>query len=102
MEFAWIALATGTFAMLIVTYLTWFIYRQDAGNPQIRETARYIRIGAKTFLKRQYKTILFLIMLLSFPIAAIFGLETVFSFISGALLSSCCVHRNERGRQGKR
>ena len=87
MEFAWIALATGAFAMFIVTYLTWYIYQQDPGTPQIRETARYIRIGAKTFLKRQYKTILFLVMLLSFPIAAIFGLETVFSFISGALLS---------------
>ncbi|HJW97770.1 MAG TPA: sodium/proton-translocating pyrophosphatase, partial [Candidatus Bathyarchaeia archaeon] len=87
MEFAWIALATGAFAMFIVTYLTWYIYRQDLGTPQMRETARYIRIGAKTFLKRQYKTILFLVTLLSFPIAAIFGLETVFSFISGALLS---------------
>ena len=87
MEFAWIALATGAFAMVIVTYLTWYIYQQDLGTPQMRETARYIRIGAKTFLKRQYKTILFLVTLLSFPIAAIFGLETVFSFISGALLS---------------
>jgi len=87
MEFAWIALATGAFAMFIVTYLTWSIYQQDLGTPQMRETARYIRIGAKTFLKRQYKTILFLVMLMSFPIAAVFGLETVLSFISGALLS---------------
>src|SRR4030043_460502 len=87
MEFAWIALATGAFAMFIVTYLTWYIYQQDLGTPQMRETARYIRIGAKNFLKRQYRTILFLFMLMSFPIAAIFGLETVLSFISGALLS---------------
>lgn len=87
MDLAWIALATGAFAMFIVTYLTWSIYQQDPGTPQMRETARYIRIGAKTFLKRQYKTILLLVTLLSFPIAAIFGLETVFSFISGALLS---------------
>jgi K(+)-stimulated pyrophosphate-energized sodium pump len=85
-EFAWIALATGAFAMLIVTYLTWYIYQQDPGTPQIRETARYIRIGAKTFLKRQYKTILLLVTMLSFPIAVIFGLETVISFISWALL----------------
>jgi K(+)-stimulated pyrophosphate-energized sodium pump len=87
MDLAWIALATGAFAMFIVTYLTWSIYQQDPGTPQMRETARYIRIGAKTFLRRQYKTILLLVTLLSFPIAAIFGLETVFSFISGALLS---------------
>jgi K(+)-stimulated pyrophosphate-energized sodium pump len=87
MDLAWIALATGAFAMLIVAYLTWSIYREDPGTPQMREVARYIRNGAKTFLKRQYKTILFLVLLLSFPIGAIFGLETVFSFICGALLS---------------
>jgi len=87
MDLSWIALATGAFAMLIVAYLTWSIYREDPGTPQMRNVARYIRNGAKTFLKRQYKTILFLVFLLSFPIAAIFGLETVFSFICGALLS---------------
>jgi K(+)-stimulated pyrophosphate-energized sodium pump len=87
MDLAWIALATGAFAMLIVAYLTWSIYREDPGTPQMREVARYIRNGAKTFLKRQYKTILIFVFLLSFPIAAIFGLETVFSFICGASLS---------------
>ena len=87
MDLAWIALATGALAMLIVAYLTWSIYREDPGTPQMREVARYIRNGAKTFLKRQYKTILLFVFLLSFPIAAIFGLETVISFICGALLS---------------
>ena len=87
MDLAWIALATGAFAMLIVAYLTWSIYREDPGTPQMREVARYIRNGAKTFLKRQYKTILLFVALLSFPIAAIFGWETVVSFIFGASLS---------------
>ena len=54
----------------------------------MRNVARYIRNGAKTFLKRQYKTILFLIILLSFPIGMVFrSIEIVFSFICGALLS---------------
>jgi len=88
MDLAWIALATGAFAMLIVAYLTWSIYREDPGTPQMREVARYIRNGAKTFLKRQYRTILFLIVLLSFPIGAVFrSVEIVLSFICGALLS---------------
>jgi len=87
MDLAWIALATGAFAMLIVAYLTWSIYQEDPGTPQMREVARYIRNGAKTFLKRQYKTILLFVLLLSLPIATIFGLETALSFICGALLS---------------
>lgn len=88
MDLAWIALVTGASAMLIVAYLTWSIYREDPGTPQMRKVARYIRNGSKTFLKRQYKTILFLIILLSFPIGAVFrSIEIVLSFICGALLS---------------
>jgi len=88
MDLALIAFATGAFAMLIVAYLTWSIYQMDPGTPQMRNVARYIRNGAKTFLKRQYKTILFLVILLSFPIAVIFrSWEVVLSFFCGALLS---------------
>ena len=87
MDLAWIALATGALAMLIVAYLTCSIYREPPGTPQMREVARYIRNGAKTFLKRQYKTILIFVLLLSFSITSIFGLETAVSFIAGALLS---------------
>jgi len=88
MELAWIALVTGALAMLIVAYLTFSIYREDPGTPQMREVARYIRNGAKTFLKRQYKTILLFVLVLSFPIAAIFrSAEVIISFYCGALLS---------------
>ena len=88
MDIAWIALATGTIAMLIVAYLTFSIYREDPGTPQMREVARYIRNGAKTFLKRQYKTILLFVLALSLPIAVIFrSAEVIVSFYCGALLS---------------
>lgn len=88
MDLAWIALATGALAMLIVAYLTFSIYSEDPGTPQMREVARYIRNGAKTFLKRQYKAILLFVFALSIPIAAIFrSAEVILSFYSGALLS---------------
>src|SRR4030042_805974 len=88
MFLVWIALATGAFAMLIVGYLTFPIHREDPGTPEMREVARHIRNGAKTFLKRQYKTILLLILILSIPIAIIFrSAEVLISFYSGALLS---------------
>jgi K(+)-stimulated pyrophosphate-energized sodium pump len=88
MDLAWIALAIGAIAMLIVAYLTASIYRVDPGTAQMREVARYIRIGAKTFLKRQYKTILLFVFILSLPIWAVFrSAETVLSLYCGALLS---------------
>jgi K(+)-stimulated pyrophosphate-energized sodium pump len=88
MDLAWIALATGALAMLIVAYLIFSIYHEDPGTPQMREVARYIRNGAKTFLKRQYKTILLFVLALSLPIAAIFrSAEIILSLYCGALLS---------------
>jgi K(+)-stimulated pyrophosphate-energized sodium pump len=88
MDLVWIALAVGAAAMSIVAYLTWSIYRVDPGTPEMREVARYIRNGAKTFLKRQYRTILLFVALLSLPIAIVFrSVEVVISFYAGAALS---------------
>ena len=84
----WIALTTGSVAMLLVAYLTWSINRENPGSPELREVARYIRNGAKTFIKRQYKTILLFVLVLSLPIALIFrSIEVLLSFYSGAALS---------------
>ncbi len=85
---AWIALIAGASAMAIVAYLTWSIQRQSPGTPEMRDVARYIRNGAKTFLKRQYRTILLFVALLSIPIAIFFkSIEVVLSFYAGASLS---------------
>ena len=88
MDLVWIALVAGAAAMSAVAYLTWSIYRVDPGTPEMREVARYIRNGAKTFLKRQYRTILLFVALLSLPIAIVFhSVEVVISFYAGAALS---------------
>jgi len=79
--------------MIIVALLTLHIYRQDPGTPEMRKVARYIRNGAKTFLKRQYKTILIFVFILSIPLAIIFqSAEVIISFFSGALLSMAAAY----------
>jgi K(+)-stimulated pyrophosphate-energized sodium pump len=84
----WIALGVGAVAMAAVAFLTLWIYHEDAGSPEMREVARYIRNGAKIFLKRQYKTILLFVAILSVPLALFFqSLEVVISFYTGAALS---------------
>ena len=88
MDLVWVALTSGAVAISIVAYLTWSIYREDPGTPEMRDAARYIRNGAKTFLKRQYRTILLFVALVSLPIAVIFqSAEVVISFYMGAALS---------------
>jgi K(+)-stimulated pyrophosphate-energized sodium pump len=88
MFLVWISLLVGIIAMAVVAFLTLSIYHEDAGSPEMREVARYIRNGAKTFLKRQYRTILLCVAILSLPIGIIFrSVEVVVSFYSGAALS---------------
>lgn len=88
MFLAWVSLATGALAILFVGYLTFSIYREDPGPPEMREVARHIRNGAKTFLRRQYKTIILFVILLSIPIVIVFrSAEVLFSFYMGASLS---------------
>ena len=88
MDLVWIALATGAGAIATVVFLTWSIYREDPGTPEMREVARYIRNGAKTFLKRQYRTIFLFVALVSVPIAIIFySVEVLISFYAGSALS---------------
>ena len=84
----WIAMAVGAVAMGAVLFLTICIYREDAGSPEMHVIARYIRNGAKTFLKRQYRTILFFVALLCVPLFAFFqSWEVVISFLVGSSLS---------------
>ena len=79
--------------MIIVALLTLHIYRQDPGTPEMRKVARYIRNGAKTFLKRQYKTILLFVFILSVPLAIIFqSVEVIISFFSGSLISMAAAY----------
>jgi len=88
MFIVWVAVAIGSIAMAIVAILTLSIYHEDAGTPEMREVARYIRNGAKTFLKRQYRTIIFFVAILSVPIGIFFrSFEVVISFYAGAILS---------------
>jgi K(+)-stimulated pyrophosphate-energized sodium pump len=84
----WIAMAVGAVAMGAVLILTLWIYHEDAGSPEMREVARYVRNGAKTFLKTQYRTILIFVAVLCVPIYAFFqAWEVVLSFLVGASLS---------------
>lgn len=87
MDFALIALATGILSMLVVIYLAWWISREETGTPRMRQIASYIQEGANAFLRRQHKTIIFLIVLLAIPIGLFFKLATALTFVFGALLS---------------
>src|SRR5512138_1248699 len=90
--------------LLFAWYLRWDVLRRDTGTPQMREISDAIKAGAEAFLRRQYRTILYLSFALACLIyilyvfiraqnehdpasPAVLGLWTTISFALGALCS---------------
>ena len=84
------------FSLFFVVFLVRWIKKNDIGNAKMQEISEAIRNGANAFLKRQYKTIgiVTLILAIVFFVAYglvgkwIFGLQTAIAFIFGAFCSA--------------
>jgi len=79
---------SGFFALVVVAYLTWSVFKEESGNPRMQEIAQAIREGAYAFLKRQYTTILGLALVaavvLYFATHGKVGYHTAVAFLLGA------------------
>ena len=81
------------FAIIFAFVLIKYIFKQELGNSKMQEIAQAIKEGATAFLKRQYKTIAILAIivgiLLSFVTRgeSVFNWHTLVAFITGALCS---------------
>ncbi|HEV8502151.1 MAG TPA: sodium-translocating pyrophosphatase [Casimicrobiaceae bacterium] len=82
-------------ALLAIVYGIWQIgriLRLPEGNPRMREIAAAVREGAIAYLRRQYRTIAMVGVVLFLVIGLVPGLgwATAFGFLIGALLSGAC------------
>lgn len=95
----WIAPIAGILAVVASLYLMWRIGRMSPGGPKAVEVANAIREGAYAFLKRQYKTIaiitvvIFVLLWIALPygpdgrLNGPFGVGTAAAFLVGAVAS---------------
>jgi K(+)-stimulated pyrophosphate-energized sodium pump len=92
----WVAMGVGVLALLAALLLARSVIAQDSGTLEMQVISNAIREGAEAFLKRQYRTIgtlaVVLAVLLFFgyhlaPRTAPFALKTVVSFLVGATCS---------------
>ena len=82
-----IALISSLFAIVFALFLIWEIQKSPSGSKKMIEIAEAIREGAKAFLKRQYKTISIVALLLFFILLKFLGLNAAFGFLIGAVFS---------------
>jgi len=79
----------GIIAILASLLLMRKIGKMDPGSPKAQEVAQAIRIGAYAFLKRQYKTISIITVIIFVLIAVVpqLGIGTALAFLIGAVTS---------------
>ncbi len=87
MDLALIPPIAGCMGLILIPYLFWTIKKESAGTPRMKEIAGYIQEGTHAFLKREFKTISYFIIVLAILLYISLGWQIAVGFITGALLS---------------
>src|SRR5215469_14547875 len=93
----WIAMGVGVLALIAALMLTRAVVAADTGTADMQVISNAIREGAEAFLKRQYRTIgaialvLAVLVFIGYSLSertSPYALKTVISFLVGALCSA--------------
>lgn len=89
----WIVPAASVVALLFAYMFYRQMMKESEGTPKMAEIARYVREGAMSYLKQQYKVVLivFIVLALFFGVMSIFGLQNKwvwFAFLTGGFFSA--------------
>ena len=82
-----IAFFAGTVSLAVALLLSLWISKQKVENKTMEDIAKAIRIGSTAYLKRQYKTISVISLILTIMLYLVFGLKTSLAFLVGAIFS---------------
>ncbi len=86
-------------ASVIGLFFAWKFYKQfmevDEGTELMKKIAQHVRVGANTYLRRQYRvvTVVFVVLFFVFIILAALGVQNWFTppaFIAGGFFSALC------------
>ena len=95
--YLWVALGVGVLALVAALMLARAVIASDTGTAEMQAISNAIREGAEAFLRRQYRTIGGIAVVLAFvvffgyrmsPRTEPFALKTVVSFLVGAVCSA--------------
>lgn len=79
-------------ALLFAVYFFRYLMKQSEGTPKMKEIAQFVREGAMSYLKQQYKVVIIVFVVLSiiFAVMAFNGLQNPwvpFAFLTGGFFS---------------
>ena len=89
----WAVLGTAVLGLLYAAILVVQVLGEDAGTPEMQKISTAIRVGANAYLNRQFRTILFLILLLTAALYFTAGEQHValgrsLAFLMGSIFSA--------------
>lgn len=88
MDYLVLSMVAGVIAIIFAFYIaTVKVNKEPVGNKRMEELASYIHEGAMTFLKAEYKSLFFFVVVLAIIIGIFLRVETAIAFVSGAFLS---------------
>ncbi len=86
---------TTSFALAVIVFLYLWLRKQEAGTERMQEISRFIRIGANTFLRREFLTIVPFVAILALLLLVIMpegNWQIALGFVVGAALSMLAVY----------
>ncbi len=91
----WLAPIAAIAALLMAHVFHSKVKAANPGNERMQEIARYVREGAMAYLKRQYKVvgIVFVVLCVILSVLAVLGIQNIFvpvAFLTGGLFSGLC------------
>jgi len=85
-DLALVAPITGVLSLVVVALVSLWILRQDEGTERMKEIASFIQEGARAFMKREFRTIAYFIVILAILLYFI-GWQISVGFVVGSILS---------------
>jgi len=83
-----IAPISGLISIIVAFYFYFYVKKQDAGTPKMKDISSAIKVGAKAFLKRQYKTLAIFVMIMSIVFVVILrNVNLAIAYVVGSICS---------------
>jgi K(+)-stimulated pyrophosphate-energized sodium pump len=89
MDLVWICVIVGLVGAGVVAYFVRYVLRQDQGSARLKEISEAIKEGGLTFIHREYRTLIIVVVVVAIILAVVpaLGWEMSVAFIFGALTS---------------